>query len=68
MLSSVVAQCLSMALASASRKVSLRGHRSSTRGQQWQAPLAAYPRLAAALERAAMEGVLSRGRSGQAFH
>lgn len=66
MLSSVVDQCLSMALASASRKMSLMGNQSFARSQSWRAPLAAYPRLAAAMQKAEADGLLSRQR--QFFH
>lgn len=68
MLNSVVDQCLSLAIASASRRMSLMGKRTDARRQNWQAPLAAYPRLAAALERAEAEGVLSRNRAARAYH
>ena len=67
MLSSVVDQCLSMALASAGRKMSLIGNRSQMRGHHWQAPLAAYPRLAAVLEKAEADGLLGRKGSFRAF-
>ncbi len=67
MLSSVVDQCLSLALASASRKTNGVGRQSVARGHRWHAPLAAYPRLAAAMEKAEAEGVLRRGRMGSAF-
>lgn len=67
MLSSVVDECLSMALASASRRMSLIGNRSLARSQPWRAPLAAYPRLAAAMQRAEADGLIGR-RAGRDFH
>lgn len=67
MLRSVVDECISMALASASRRMSQAGTR-GLRRPQYQGSLAAYPRLAAALQRAEAEGILNRSRAGRAFH
>ena len=67
MLRSVVDECISMALASASRRMSQTGGR-NLRRPEYQRSLAAYPRLAAALQRAEADGVLSRSRSVRAFH
>lgn len=59
MLLNVVDQCLSLALAHARRKNATRGsalgHRSRSHG-----PLAAYPRLQAAMEKAEADGLLRR--------
>jgi hypothetical protein len=60
MLLNVVDQCLSMALASAARHASLPRTRAVASGQRWNAPLAAYPRLRAAMEKAEAEGVIPR--------
>ena len=66
MLSTVVDQCLTLAIASASRHVSQRRQRSLS-PHRWNAPLAAYPRLAAALEKAASDGLLN-SRLTQRLH
>jgi hypothetical protein len=58
MLSSVVDQCLTLALASASRHVSRKREIAIGRTRPWNKSLAAYPRLAAALDKAAADGVL----------
>jgi hypothetical protein len=67
MLSSVVDECLTFAIASASRHVNQRRQRSLSR-PRWDAPLAAYPRLAAALEKAAADGLLAPRSSRRQFH
>lgn len=66
MLSNVVDQCLTLAIASANRHVSQRRQHVVSRNR-WNAPLAAYPRLAAALEKAAADGLLVP-QVGRRFH
>ncbi|MDX7950065.1 hypothetical protein P7D22_02600 [Lichenihabitans sp. Uapishka_5] len=66
MLSSVVNQCLSLALTSASRQMSLVGSRATGRAR-WQAPLAAYPRLIAVMAQADREGMISSRRRLSAY-
>jgi hypothetical protein len=56
MLLNVVDQCLSLAFASARQTRS----RSFASHQRWQAPLAAYPRLQAVMQKAEAEGLLRR--------
>ncbi|MCW6510558.1 hypothetical protein [Lichenifustis flavocetrariae] len=63
MLSSVVDQCLSLALASASKQVGFNRMKTAQRRMNsWQAPLASYPRLQAALAKAQADGVVSSRR------
>ena len=63
MLSSVVDQCLSLALASASKQASFNRMKTAQRRlNAWQAPLASYPRLQAALAKAQADGLVSARR------
>lgn len=63
MLKLVVDQCLSMASAASELQRSPERSGLAARRLAWQAPLARYPRLQAAMEKAEADGLLARRRS-----
>lgn len=63
MLKLVVDQCLSLASAASGLQRTPGRTGAAARGSAWQAPLARYPRLQAAMEKAEADGLLARRRS-----